>query len=861
MKGITSPIKAKKNGQGMVEFALILPVLLLVLFGIMEFGRLLFIYVTTTSASREAARYGTAVGGNADDLPRFRDCAGMRAAAKKVGILSNLRDEDIFIWYDYGPGGTAYGFDCAPNVDIPLGSRVVVQVRTPYAPIVPMVPINLNQVESVSARTIVKDISVGVAAAPPPPPVPNPPPFVSFEIDSQSALESGSMSVNLILRDANGNPTTAPEEITIYFAISGDAQEGVDYTLSANPLVIGRNTSGATLTIQVINDTLFEADESVVITIANIANGRYGGTLTHTAIILNDDAPPVISFQSPGSQVPELSPTGQVEVRLNTVSGLPAYANLALSGTAARGEDYELTSSALVEIPAGVESVFVLFEIMDDHMDEEHETATLTLFNPTNATLGVHSLHTLTITDDDDPPTVSFSVAAQKVPEAIGQAEVLIELSQPSGKEIQVPFSINSNSTAKPVPNPEPDYSLVSASPLIIPPGQQAVEIVVNVVSDTNYLEPDETVVFVMGTPVNATRGSITTHTLTITEVPTVWFAVRQQSVQENAGLVQVTVRLSPPAKVAVSVPFTLSGTAAQGGDYTITASPIQIPTGGTSATITVNIVDDTLHEENETLLITLGKPVDVEVGSPSVHTLTILENDPMPTVSFSEASQRVIENAGSATITARLSGGSSRNVTIPYSLSGTAARGTDYTIPSGPAVITAGNLSTNINVTLISDDDFTEGDETVIVSMEQPTNAGLGYPSQHTLTIESPVCPSAPVNPAFGTGNESKKLSWNIQNSRLAPARLLQINVAWPSSQASLAEVKFGVNSIGEAHLFPAREGVLNITTPRPLWEGDFYTATITFVFSTNLKPSDGMISVLASFENCPTITGFYGQ
>jgi hypothetical protein len=52
-----------------------------------------------------------------------------------------------------------------------------------------------------------------------------------------------------------------------------------------------------------------------------------------------------------------------------------------------------------------------------------------------------------------------------------------------------------------------------------------------------------------------------------------------------------------------------------------------------------------------------------------------------------------------------------------------------------------------------------------------------------------------------------------------------------------------------------------LNITTPSPLWEGDFYTATITFVFSTNLRPSDGIISVLASFENCPTITGFYGQ
>jgi hypothetical protein len=308
-------------------------------------------------------------------------------------------------------------------------------------------------------------------------------------------------------------------------------------------------------------------------------------------------------------------------------------------------------------------------------------------------------------------------------------------------------------------------------------------------------------------------------------------------------------------------VAFTLSGTATQGSDYTITTSPITIPIGSTSAVITVNIIDDSLYEENETLLITLLKPANAEVGSPSVHTITILENDPQPTVSFTEASQRVIENAGSAAITARLSGLSSRNVTTPYTVDGTATRDVDYTIPSGPAVITAGNWSTDITVTIISDDDYNELDETVIVTMGQPSNAGLGYPSQHTLTIASPVCPSAPVNPYFGTGNESKKLYWNIQNSRLAPARLLQVSITWPSRSSNLEEVKFGVDPIGEAHLFPARDGVLNITTPSPLWEGDFYTATMTFVFSSNIKPSDGTISVLASFENCPTITGFYGQ
>jgi Flp pilus assembly protein TadG len=42
--------RKKTRGQTMVEFALILPLLLTTMYGVMEFGRLLFIYVTTTSA-------------------------------------------------------------------------------------------------------------------------------------------------------------------------------------------------------------------------------------------------------------------------------------------------------------------------------------------------------------------------------------------------------------------------------------------------------------------------------------------------------------------------------------------------------------------------------------------------------------------------------------------------------------------------------------------------------------------------------------------------------------------------------------------------------------------------------------------
>jgi Flp pilus assembly protein TadG len=45
-----------ENGQSLVEFALVLPLLVLLLFGIIDFGRIIHAYLTIDHAGREAAR-------------------------------------------------------------------------------------------------------------------------------------------------------------------------------------------------------------------------------------------------------------------------------------------------------------------------------------------------------------------------------------------------------------------------------------------------------------------------------------------------------------------------------------------------------------------------------------------------------------------------------------------------------------------------------------------------------------------------------------------------------------------------------------------------------------------------------------
>ncbi len=83
------------HGQALVEMALVLSILLLLLTGIVEFGRVLSAQLVVSHASREGARLG--VVGATDDLieQRARNAAGTLDAAKMGIKVSPLPHERI----------------------------------------------------------------------------------------------------------------------------------------------------------------------------------------------------------------------------------------------------------------------------------------------------------------------------------------------------------------------------------------------------------------------------------------------------------------------------------------------------------------------------------------------------------------------------------------------------------------------------------------------------------------------------------------------------------------------------------------------------------------------------------------------
>ena len=59
----------RRRGQGMVEFAILVPAFLIVLFGMLEFGLVFSHHLTLEYATREGARVGSALGNGTEQSP------------------------------------------------------------------------------------------------------------------------------------------------------------------------------------------------------------------------------------------------------------------------------------------------------------------------------------------------------------------------------------------------------------------------------------------------------------------------------------------------------------------------------------------------------------------------------------------------------------------------------------------------------------------------------------------------------------------------------------------------------------------------------------------------------------------------
>jgi Flp pilus assembly protein TadG len=157
--GWINKLRSRDEGANLVEFAVIAPLLFLLLFGVIEFARLAYGYSTVWNAAREGARYATTVG-NTDGTgpPNYLDCVAIAdaAVAKVAGV--DLDSTDITVTYSDSSGNEVA--DCAVSPPAPLGVAnidsgftIQVEASSTFDAIVPLLSPFLDGTELSSTQT------------------------------------------------------------------------------------------------------------------------------------------------------------------------------------------------------------------------------------------------------------------------------------------------------------------------------------------------------------------------------------------------------------------------------------------------------------------------------------------------------------------------------------------------------------------------------------------------------------------------------------------------------------------------------------------------------------------------------------
>jgi len=297
------------KAQTMVEFAASLMLLLTILYGLLETGRLLFIYASTVTAARQAARYGSATGLNPDGIPYYEDCDGIKAAANKVGFINDFQSINIAFDRNFDENGNGYSVgSCGAYTTPQNGDRIVVDVTAVWEPVVSFVPLPSFVIQKQSARTILSAVAIAVTALP-----------ESWSSTGSGFLEIAinptpttytsvgqSITVNFILTNIGSDNITGPFTVqSVSFGVTncgngtlapGDsvsctehyiiAQEDIDNgskTFLAAGLANAISYSTATATISAI----FQPEISLAKSPSTAAESNVGANITYTYTITN----------------------------------------------------------------------------------------------------------------------------------------------------------------------------------------------------------------------------------------------------------------------------------------------------------------------------------------------------------------------------------------------------------------------------------------------------------------------------------------------------------------------------------------------------------------------------------------------
>ena len=409
-----------------------------------------------------------------------------------------------------------------------------------------------------------------------------------------------------------------------------------DVTVSPTSLTFNASGSNLWSTAQTVTVSAQQDNDATndTATLTHSASGGgYGSVSGSVPVTVNDDE----------ATTPALSITGGTAV---TEGGNASFTiNASSAPSSAITVNYTVTQqgsfvasgqlNAKTRSFSGTIATFTI-PTLNDNVDENNGSVTVTLNSGTGYTVGSPSNASVTVNANDtaavsivqssgntivseDGSTTTDTYTLRLATQPVGP--VTITVTAGAGTQVDGPAAGRSwASTVKTNAFTQSNWSTPQTitvrgqeDSIVNPGGYRTVTITHSIASgegDGSKYRP--------GTPsINSVAVRVNDND-TAPTTPVASFASSTSTASENAGSHNITVTLRPAPAGAITVSYNLEGT----------VSSVSVSAGATSVSIPVRLTDNDAEDGSRTIILTLRSGNGYNIGSPSVHRLTITDDE-----------------------------------------------------------------------------------------------------------------------------------------------------------------------------------------------------------------------------------------
>ena len=191
----------------------------------------------------------------------------------------------------------------------------------------------------------------------------------------------------------------------------------------------------------------------------------------------------------------------------------------------------------------------------------------------------------------------------------------------------------------------------------------------------------------------------------------------------------------------SLTVNVSYSGTASQGFDYFAMITSILFSDGQSSQPLPISPWDDGSVEGTETIIASISSSMNYTISGTGSATMNLYDNDTTQVTVAKQGGDPT--EGGNGTFRITRSGSTSGDLTVNFTVGGTATSGTDFTSIGTSAKITSGNSYVDVSVPTLADNAVEASNETVTITITDGGSTYTALPSANaslSITDDPPV-------------------------------------------------------------------------------------------------------------------------